>query len=162
LPAGAIRALDVSVAAEEIPMEPNELGAWGVDWAWGLPLIIVTVVFHAYGLSLIHKGIFPKLRKASSSAFVVGRAALAATVLHALEVICWAIIYRLVGAIPNNRSAVLYSLNALTSYGHVDIQLAAHWSLLGALEALNGWILFGLTTAFLFTVFQRVWLNSTE
>jgi hypothetical protein len=26
---------------------------------------------------------------------------------------------------------------------------------MGALEALNGWILFGLTTAFLFTVMQR-------
>jgi hypothetical protein len=28
---------------------------------------------------------------------------------------------------------------------------------MGALEALDGWILFGLTTAFLFTVIQRVW-----
>jgi hypothetical protein len=26
-----------------------------------------------------------------------------------------------------------------------------------ALEALNGWILFGLTTAFLFTVIQLAW-----
>ena len=26
-----------------------------------------------------------------------------------------------------------------------------------ALEAFNGWILFGLTTAFLFTVIQRAW-----
>lgn len=28
---------------------------------------------------------------------------------------------------------------------------------MGSLEALNGWILFGLTTAFLFTVIQKVW-----
>ena len=143
-------------------MGPNELGTWTVDWAWGLPLIIVTVVFHAYGLSLIQKDIFPKLQRAPNSAFVVGRAALSATVLHALEVFGWATIYRLVGALPNYRSAILYSLNALTSYGHTDVHLAAHWSLLGALEALNGWILFGLTTAFLFTVLQRAWLISTN
>jgi hypothetical protein len=31
--------------------------------------------------------------------------------------------------------------------------------MMGALEALNGWILFGLTTAFLFTVVQKVWLH---
>jgi hypothetical protein len=31
--------------------------------------------------------------------------------------------------------------------------------MMGALEALNGWILFGLTTAFLFTVVQRAWLH---
>jgi hypothetical protein len=28
---------------------------------------------------------------------------------------------------------------------------------MGALEALNGWILFGLTTAFLFSVMQKAW-----
>jgi len=29
---------------------------------------------------------------------------------------------------------------------------------MGALEAPNGWLLFGLTTAFLFAVIQKVWL----
>jgi hypothetical protein len=29
--------------------------------------------------------------------------------------------------------------------------------MMGALEALDGWILFGLTTAFLFTVMQKAW-----
>jgi hypothetical protein len=33
---------------------------------------------------------------------------------------------------------------------------------MGALEALNGWILFGLTTAFLFTVVQKAWLHAAE
>jgi hypothetical protein len=28
---------------------------------------------------------------------------------------------------------------------------------MGALEALNGWIQFGLSTAFLFTIIQQVW-----
>jgi hypothetical protein len=28
---------------------------------------------------------------------------------------------------------------------------------MGALEALNGWLLFGLSTAFLFGMIQRVW-----
>ena len=146
-----------------MPIEPNDLGVWGLDWACGLPLIIITVVIHAYGLSLIHKDISATLRRASNSAaFVVGRAALSASVLHALEVICWAIVYRLVGALPNFRSAILYSLNAMTSYGHADIRLAANWPLLGALEALNGWILFGLTTAFMFTVLDRAWLRTAS
>jgi hypothetical protein len=34
--------------------------------------------------------------------------------------------------------------------------------MMGALEALNGWILFGLTTAFLFTVVQRAWLPTNS
>ena len=28
---------------------------------------------------------------------------------------------------------------------------------MGALEALNGWLLFGLTTAFLFSIMEKVW-----
>jgi hypothetical protein len=34
-------------------MDPRTLGNWGVNWAWSLPLIVVTVVIHAYGLGLI-------------------------------------------------------------------------------------------------------------
>jgi hypothetical protein len=29
---------------------------------------------------------------------------------------------------------------------------------MGALEALNGWLLFGLTTAFLFAIIEKAWL----
>ena len=53
-------------------------------------------------------------------------------------------------------SAMLYSLGAITTYGHENLDLAAQWKLLGAIEALNGWLLFGLTTAFLFWLFQEV------
>jgi hypothetical protein len=49
------------------------------------------------------------------------------------------------------------SLNAITSYGHTELNLAPHWRLMGALEALNGWLLFGLTAAFLYGHIQRVW-----
>lgn len=52
---------------------------------------------------------------------------------------------------------MLYSLSALTSYGHADVFLKEKWQLMGALEALNGMLLFGLTTAFLFAMIQRVW-----
>jgi hypothetical protein len=52
---------------------------------------------------------------------------------------------------------MLYSLNAFTAYGHTELALAPHWRLMGALEALNGVLLFGLTTAFLYGHFRRVW-----
>ena len=52
---------------------------------------------------------------------------------------------------------MLYSLSAMTSYGHVGLYLERQWQMMGALEALNGMLLFGLTTAFLFAMIQRVW-----
>ena len=48
------------------------------------------------------------------------------------------------------------SLNAMTSYGHENLALAGHWKLMGAMEALNGWLLLGLTTAFLFGMIKKV------
>ena len=44
----------------------------------------------------------------------------------------------------------------MTSYGHENLDLAKHFRLMGAIEALNGWLLFGLSTAFLFSVIERV------
>jgi hypothetical protein len=62
-----------------------------------------------------------------------------------------------VGAQSNMHDAMLYSLEAITSYGHADIFLVDRWKLLGAIEAVNGLILFGLTTAFLFAAIQQAW-----
>jgi hypothetical protein len=140
---------------------------WGANWAWGLPLIVLTVVFHAYALGLLNKeAAFRLSRKerlrhfSSVSNFLIGGTALAATIVHAIEVTIWAAAYRLLGASADNKSAMLYSLSAMTSYGHADLYLVPRWQMMGALEALNGWILFGLTTALLFTVIQRAWVHS--
>jgi hypothetical protein len=145
-------------------MHPGNLSSWGADWAWGLPLIVLTVVFHAYGLGLVNKQVNSSLNRTdhsrhflSAANVIIGGTALCATLLHAMEGAVWASAYRLLGASADNKSAMLYSLNALTSYGHANLHLAEPWEMMGALEALNGWILFGLTTAFLFTVVQKVW-----
>jgi hypothetical protein len=51
---------------------------------------------------------------------------------------------------------MLYSLGAITSYGHAGVFLEDRWKLLGAIEAMNGLILFGLTTAFLFSAIEEI------
>ncbi len=93
----------------------------------------------------------------SSPTFVIGATGLSVTILHGIEGSVWAVAYRLLGALPDVKSAMLYSLNAMTSYGHANLYLEPRWEMMGALEALNGWILFGLTTAFLFNVIQKSW-----
>ena len=90
-------------------------------------------------------------------ALVMGVAILLITALHAIEGGAWAAAYLFLGAVPDAKSAILYSLNAMTTYGHESVSLEAHWQMMGALEALNGMLLFGLTTAFLFAMIQEVW-----
>ena len=79
------------------------------------------------------------------------------TILHGFEGVIWAAAYRFLDALPDGRSAMLYSLSAMTTYGHEDLHLKAQWQLMGAFEALNGTLLFGLTTAFLFAMIREVW-----
>ena len=99
----------------------------------------------------------PGTRKALRFVLFVALVALAAAALLALEAAVWAALYVWLGAMPDGRAAMLYSLGALTSYGHAEIFLDDRWRVLGAIEAVNGMILFGLTTAFLFASIEQVW-----
>ena len=145
-------------------MESHQLGAWTGNWVWGLPLIVLNVVIHVLGLGLINENAVRTLEGMMDRRHYMARFAVAmsvtillATVLHAIEAGLWAAAYVLLGALPDAKRAMLYSLSALTSYGHAGVFLAPHWQMLGALEALNGMLLFGLTTAFLFSMIQRAW-----
>jgi len=155
--------MTLAVAASYlVTVEPG----WSADWAWGLPLIVLTVIFHVTGLGaisqkIVHGEAGRKIeRRHPKAAFiaVVGTTTLAATCLHGLEAGIWALAYLRLGALADIKTSMLYSLNAMTSYGHTSLDLPDHWHLMGALEALNGWLLFGLTAAFLFAVIQNVWV----
>jgi len=141
-----------------------DAASWNGNWAWGLPLITLNVILHVIGLGFINVKVIQVLTVAREDryylymfALVMGVATMLVTVLHAIEAGVWAAAYRALGALPDNKTALLYSLSAITTYGHADIFLAQHWRLMGPLEALNGAILFGLTTAFLYGTIQRVW-----
>ena len=141
-----------------------ESGNWGNAWLWGIPLTVLTIVIHVIGLALITGRVGLRLgdwvrhrRFVPALAVGLGRTVLLVTVLHWVEAFIWAVAFIWLGALPDFKSAMLYSLSAITAYGHASLFLQPHWQILGAIEALNGMILFGLTTAFLFSMIQKVW-----
>ena len=145
-------------------MNPLNEVQWGHDWAWGVPLIALTCVIHILCLAVFTARIDRVLdtmrdrgrHVTLTFSLVMAMAVTLVTTLHILEGGIWALAFRFLDAIPDNRSAMLYSLGALTTYGDTTIHLAHQWKMLGALEAVNGMLLFGLTTAFLFAMIQRV------
>jgi hypothetical protein len=147
----------------------DDASAWDGNWAWSLPLIVITVIFHVIGLVLINervirsRSVIPRGRRfLVAFPMILGAATLAAILLHAAEATIWAVLYQTLGALPDGRSSILYSLSAMTSYGHEHFDLANHWQLMGALEALNGMILFGLTTAFLYGMIRELLTYRSE
>jgi MFS superfamily sulfate permease-like transporter len=142
----------------------NDALTWDGNWACSLPLVMLTVIFHVIGLGLfnvqmirLEEKIEGRRRYEATFVIVMGVTTVWTTILIGIEAGVWATAYRILGAIPDSRTAMLYSLSAITTYGHSEIFLAEHWRLMGALEALNGIMLFGLTTAFMYGMIQRVW-----
>jgi hypothetical protein len=88
---------------------------------------------HVFGLAIINDGVVRVAgRTAKRSSFILlfamimAVAVLLATALHAVEAGAWAGAYLLLGAVPNFKSATLYSLNAMTTYGHESVFLEQH------------------------------------
>jgi hypothetical protein len=141
------------------------LAPWRSVWLWSIPLIVVTIVFHSYGLGLLSRGLRILLKEHQGkrlthalSVFVVGGSSLCAICMHGIEAWMWSIAYHLLDTLSGDRKeAMLYSLSVMATVGGTNLHLEPGWALMGPLEALDGWILFGLTAAFLFALIQKVW-----
>ena len=86
-------------------MESVDAGSWSGNWAWSLPLIVLTVLIHVLGLQFINdrvvrilSGAMARRRFMPMFTVVMGVTALLATVLHGIEAATWATAYRLLGA----------------------------------------------------------------
>jgi hypothetical protein len=75
-------------------------------------------------------------------------------VLHGFEAALWAAAYFWLGALGSPEASILYSVDAMSTRGASGLGLQPHWQMMGALEAVNGMLLFGISTAFIFTVMQ--------
>jgi hypothetical protein len=52
---------------------------------------------------------------------------------------------------------MLYSVDSMSTRGASGLTLQRHWQMMGALEAFDGMLLFGISTAYIFAVMQVYW-----
>jgi hypothetical protein len=67
----------------------------------------------------------------------------------------WALLYRAFGAIDDIETALYFSGVTFTTLGYGDVLLTGRIRLLAPLEAANGVMMFGITTATFISVVQR-------
>jgi hypothetical protein len=139
-----------------------------VNWTWGLSLIVLTIAIHAIGVVTMA---FVSLRirdRIASRCFdlgymipiVIGLVAstgLLLAILHGIEAAIWAAAFLWLGALDSPLNAILYSVDSMSTRGASGLMLQAHWRMLGALEAVNGMLLFGISTAYIFALMQAYW-----
>ena len=139
------------------------------NWVWGWSLIALTITIHAGGVALmafLTMGIRVRLERANRLksrhmfAIVIGLIGSVGTllaVLHGIEAAVWAAAYWWLGALNSAAEALLYSVDSISTRGASGLMLESHWRMMGALEATDGMLLFGISTAFVFTVMQDYW-----
>ena len=143
------------------------------SWRWGLSLIALTLASHA--AAVVTMGIVAvKIRlRLETRSFVlwhlipimtciVGVMGLLLAVVLLIECGIWAAAYLWLGALDSPLDALLFSIDSMSTRGASGLTLQRHWQLMGALESVNGMLLFGLSTAWLFTVAQGYWSMIAE
>jgi hypothetical protein len=88
---------------------------------------------------------------------LIGVVGLLLAVLHGIEAQLWAATYWWLDAFDSASEALLYSVDSMSTRGASGLMLEQRWRMMGALEATDGMLLFGISTAFIFAVMQEYW-----
>jgi hypothetical protein len=138
----------------------------------GALLIVLTVLIQGFGSIGLMRLLFRhhvdadgqvRPKRALTAVTVT---ALGLLLLHCLQILVWALAYRLltpVQPIDTLEAAVYFSAVTFTTLGYGDITLGSEqWRVLTGLEALNGVLLLGWSTALLYAVVHRTWSGYAE
>jgi hypothetical protein len=132
----------------------------------GAALIAATVAIHAVGTTywvnmLVDRHINGDGRiDTRRSLWILIGTGIFLAALHTIQIILWAIVYRNIsyaGELETFEAAVYFSFVTFTTLGYGDITLSVGGRLLSGIQALNGILLVGWSTAVLFAVVQKIW-----
>jgi proteasome assembly chaperone (PAC2) family protein len=131
-------------------------------------LTALSIVIHATGIALmafatarirfrLEKQNFEARQVFAIVIGLVGAVGLLLAALHGIEAVLWAEAYLWFGALDSPADAILYSVDSISTRGASGLMLERRWRMMGALEAMDGMLLFGISTAYIFTVLQLYW-----
>ena len=119
----------------------------------GAVLVMLTVPIHGLGMAIGLKWVmyaYGHTRVLSgylSQSLIIGILVLIMFVATVLEASLWAFAYESLNVVHSFEEALYFSLVTYTTVGYGDVVLAENWRVLSALQAANGVIVFGWTTA---------------
>jgi hypothetical protein len=128
----------------------------------GMGVLLVSVSLFAMGITLVvmlmghelHTGYAGQSPWKNVALMTV--ITLVMAIAHLCEIALWAAAFWAIGEIESFDKAFYLSAQNYTALGYGDIVLSERWRLLGPLEAINGLLLFGLSTAAMFAALSRL------
>jgi hypothetical protein len=130
--------------------------------AFGIVVVLCTIMIHALALgatvTLVRRE--QRLGLAGESfgtdLAIVVVAILIAFAAHLIEIAVWAGLFLICGEFTEFGAAFDHSAVNYTTLGYGNVVMTPSWRLLGPLEAADGMLMFGVTTAMIFAVIQRL------
>ena len=133
-------------------------------------MISVTVIIHAMALDFIIKharraeGLLRDRSHFLWKPIAAGSLVVAVFTSHIVQIWLWALLYLQLGCAPleNLPDALYFATVTYTTLGYGDIVLEPTHRMLSGIEAANGIIMFGWTTAFIFEVISQLYRREAK
>ncbi|MDH3322200.1 MAG: potassium channel family protein [Flavobacteriaceae bacterium] len=132
----------------------------------GFTVIGTTVAVQAFGtnfwvghISKKYKHLSPEVFKKKNVNLLI-TTSLFILLLHFFQASIWALVYLLLPGITEFETfekAIYFSLVTFTTLGYGEITIGSANRILAGFEAINGILLIGWSTAFMFSVVQYIW-----
>ena len=105
-------------------------------------LMALCVAIHAMGITAVFRWLRARElhgpRGFAASAWWLIRVASWTVMLHLVQLLTWAAVYAIAGAMPDFTTTSYFSAVTYTTTGYGDLVLPVEWRLVGGVEALTG------------------------
>jgi len=151
-----------TLEARPVRAMPAQHVATLVPLAVSIVVILCTIVIHALALGATVGLVRHEQRLGRAGTGFWNTLTLVATtifiafVAHLVEIALWATLFIRCGEFAEFGSAFDHSAVNYTTLGYGNVVMTPSWRLLGPLEAADGMLMFGVTTAMVFAVIQRL------
>ncbi|MEM1382435.1 MAG: potassium channel family protein [Pseudomonadota bacterium] len=129
---------------------------------WGSALLCVSAILHV-GVLAAALALVRRLRRTTEHwratmryVAATGTSFSSVVVAHTLQVWVWAVAVLWLQALPDFEASVYFSLVTATTVGYGDVVLPEGFRIFGGMGAVTGLLTFGLSTAFLIGVVERI------
>lgn len=126
-------------------------------------IIMITFIFQAICFDFIIKRMPFVKRIAIRFAKPIWKSCVFTVIISAictiiiLEIWFWALFYLAIDVMGDLESALYFSTSAFTTVGFGDIYLEKDWRMISAIESMNGFLLFGWSTAFIWEMVTHIY-----
>lgn len=139
---------------------------WGEEIFMGVGMMVVTTIIHA---TFMVGGVratdwkvarFGRAVSETKRAFLISAFTVWMFLAIVIEAWLWALLYVVhpgITVLPGLETSFYFSMVTFTSLGYGDIVLTGKWRTLASIQAANGVIVFGWTTALIFDFIQRMY-----